>query len=290
MSLRNIYGVVTNLANKNNSDGTSRSSSEAFAALQNLLTPFRNLSNSINSSSGVAAATGGSTSDGNSNNNNTMATTTTTSTTTTMSSRDIQELPANTVFLNVYDITEMNGVLYHAGIGVHHTGVEVYGLEVAFGRCPLGSGVFETTPRQTEPHIFREQLILGETRLSREEVRELILEFKANEHQWSGRAYHLIRNNCNNFAQAFAKRLLPPEVRAEQQQGQQQEQGNSVEVYDCGEREEERLPNGDVVLLPVVMPGWVNRLARNASRFLSDDLVERMEVLDRETQGMTNQE
>lgn len=38
------------------------------------------------------------------------------------------------VFLNVYDLTtEMNSWTYWCGVGVFHAGVEVYGIEYAYG-------------------------------------------------------------------------------------------------------------------------------------------------------------
>ncbi|EAN96894.1 hypothetical protein C3747_161g45 [Trypanosoma cruzi] len=189
--------------------------------------------------------------------------------------RGERKFAENTVFLNLYDLTEANDVLYHAGIGLHHTGVEVYGMEFAFGRCDEGSGVFEVAPRYSPPHIFREQLVLGETQLSQQEVLNLVKEFKENDRQWSGRAYHLVQNNCNHFSEAFAMRLLPPEVRAEQQR-----QGN-LRVYDDGEREVVELSNGKTAILPPLMPRWINRLARNASRFMPSKLVERIDAMDR---------
>ncbi|RNF10891.1 hypothetical protein TraAM80_01275 [Trypanosoma rangeli] len=194
-----------------------------------------------------------------------------------------REFSKNTVFLNLYDITEVNDVLYHAGLGVHHTGVEVYGMEFAFGRCPAGTGVFQVVPKLTPPHIFREQLVLGETRMTQEEVLSVVKEFKDNESQWSGRAYHLVRNNCNHFSEAFAGRLLPPEVRAEQHQQR------GMEVYDDGRREEVTLPNGQVLPLPSLMPRWINRLARNAARFMPTEMVERMDALDRAAQRMISE-
>ncbi|RNF26076.1 uncharacterized protein Tco025E_01705 [Trypanosoma conorhini] len=203
------------------------------------------------------------------------------STTTAQQRAAAREFAKNTVFLNLYDITEVNDVLYHAGLGVHHTGVEVYGMEFAFGRCPEGTGVFQVTPKLTPPHIFREQLVLGETRLTREQVLALAKEFKENGRQWSGRAYHLVRNNCNHFSEAFAGRLLPPEVRA----AQQAQRG--LEVYDDGRREEVTLPSGQTVPLPPLMPRWINRLARNADRFLPSEVVERMDAMDRTGQGVS---
>lgn len=38
-----------------------------------------------------------------------------------------------TVFLNVYDLVEQNHWTYWCGVGIFHSGVEVYGIEYAFG-------------------------------------------------------------------------------------------------------------------------------------------------------------
>lgn len=42
------------------------------------------------------------------------------------------------VYLNVYDLTtQMNSWTYWCGVGVFHAGVEVYGIEYAYGgECP----------------------------------------------------------------------------------------------------------------------------------------------------------
>jgi hypothetical protein len=37
------------------------------------------------------------------------------------------------VTVNVYDLTPQNSVMYWLGCGVYHTGVEVHGIEYAFG-------------------------------------------------------------------------------------------------------------------------------------------------------------
>ncbi|CBH18384.1 PPPDE putative peptidase domain containing protein, putative [Trypanosoma equiperdum] len=193
------------------------------------------------------------------------------------------DLPPNTVFLNVYDITVANRILYYTGAGVHHTGVELYGMEFAFGRCEEDTGVFQVEPKNTPPHTFREQLVLGTTQLTRGEVLGLVQEMKGNRERWSGRSYHIVKNNCNSFSEAFAKRLLPPDVRYDQHQAREKKDGSSsvVEVYDNGEREVVRLSGGQSVEVPVLMPSWVNRLANTAERILGEDLVQKIDDIDR---------
>jgi deubiquitinase DESI2 len=53
------------------------------------------------------------------------------------------------VVVNVYDLTPQNNVMYWMGVGVYHTGVEVHGIEYAFGGHDYDlSGVFATNPRE----------------------------------------------------------------------------------------------------------------------------------------------
>jgi len=40
------------------------------------------------------------------------------------------------VWVNVYDLMPQNSWTYWCGVGVFHTGVEVYGIEYAFGGAP----------------------------------------------------------------------------------------------------------------------------------------------------------
>ncbi|GJN30594.1 hypothetical protein PR202_gb18909 [Eleusine coracana subsp. coracana] len=66
------------------------------------------------------------------------------------------------VYLNVYDLTPMNGYIYWAGLGIFHSGIEVHGVEYAFGAHDYPtSGVFEVEPRQCPGFRFRKSILLG---------------------------------------------------------------------------------------------------------------------------------
>lgn len=109
------------------------------------------------------------------------------------------------VYLNVYDLTPINGYFYWAGIGVFHTGVEVHGVEYAFGahEHPT-SGVFEVEPRQCPGFKFRKSIFIGTTYMDPVQVREFIEQHSA---YYCGDTYQLVRKNCNHFCEDMCYRL-----------------------------------------------------------------------------------
>ncbi|GMH33045.1 hypothetical protein BSKO_00879 [Bryopsis sp. KO-2023] len=112
----------------------------------------------------------------------------------------------NTVKLNVYDLSEQNNLLYWLGFGVFHTGVEIFGVEYAYGGHDYeASGVFATEPRKPPgPVEFRESVIMGETDLLPQEVRQLVVKMGKG---YKGNRYHLLQMNCNHFASDLCKNL-----------------------------------------------------------------------------------
>ncbi|KAI3767205.1 hypothetical protein L2E82_17293 [Cichorium intybus] len=91
----------------------------------------------------------------------------------------------------------MNGYAYWAGLGIFHSGVEVHGIEYAFGAHDYpSSGVFEVEPRQCPGFKFRRSILIGSTCLDLVKVREFMEHHAANYH---GDTYHLIVKNCNHF-------------------------------------------------------------------------------------------
>lgn len=114
------------------------------------------------------------------------------------------------VYLNVYDLTPMNGYLYWAGLGIFHSGVEVHGIEYAFGAHDYStSGVFEVEPRQCPGFMFRKSIFVGTTCLDRNQVREFMELHSTN---YNGDTYHLIVKNCNHFCKDICYKLTGKQI------------------------------------------------------------------------------
>uniref|UniRef100_A0A7C9AYG9 PPPDE domain-containing protein n=1 Tax=Opuntia streptacantha TaxID=393608 RepID=A0A7C9AYG9_OPUST len=114
------------------------------------------------------------------------------------------------VYLNVYDLTPMNGYLYWAGLGIFHSGVEVHGVEYAFGAHDYPtSGVFEVEPRQCPGFKFRKSIFIGTTSLDAKAAREFMEQHAAN---YNGDTYHLIVKNCNHFCKDVCYKLTGKKI------------------------------------------------------------------------------
>lgn len=120
------------------------------------------------------------------------------------------------VRLNVYDMYWLNDYASNIGFGIFHSGIEVYGVEYAYGGHPYAfSGVFENSPQDAEElgdnFKFRQCIVIGETAFTAAAVRELI---KTLGQEYRGDRYHLISRNCNHFSAVLAKVLtgndIPP--------------------------------------------------------------------------------
>ncbi|KAM0034819.1 putative PPPDE peptidase domain-containing protein [Helianthus debilis subsp. tardiflorus] len=101
------------------------------------------------------------------------------------------------VYLNVYDLSSMNGCAYWLGLGVYHSAVQVHGVEFAFGFHEQSTtGIFEGEPKQCEGFTFREQILIGWTEMSLKEIRTFMEELARD---YKGNSYNLITRNCNHF-------------------------------------------------------------------------------------------
>lgn len=119
------------------------------------------------------------------------------------------------VFLNVYDvltpsdpttIPRVNDVLMRCGLGIFHTGVEVWGREFAYGgHATADSGIFEVSPRQCPSVRYRTTLCLGRTGVCERQVEHIVNVLGMTD--YIGLHYSLISRNCNTFSAHLAALL-----------------------------------------------------------------------------------
>ncbi|KAL8161983.1 hypothetical protein V2J09_013472 [Rumex salicifolius] len=101
------------------------------------------------------------------------------------------------VYLNVYDLTPINGYAYWLGLGIYHSGVQVHGVEYGFGAHDHETtGIYEVEPKQCPGFTFRKSILVGRTDLGPIEVHSLMEKLSK---EYLGNMYHLISKNCNHF-------------------------------------------------------------------------------------------
>ncbi|KAH7436723.1 hypothetical protein KP509_05G032700 [Ceratopteris richardii] len=109
------------------------------------------------------------------------------------------------LYLNVYDLSSVNGYLYWLGLGIYHSAVEAHGVEYAFGAHDFSSsGIFEVEPRSCPGFQFRRRIKLGTIQLDSKDFR-VFMERIASE--YNGNTYHLMVKNCNHFCNDVSLRL-----------------------------------------------------------------------------------
>lgn len=131
---------------------------------------------------------------------------------------DMKSAPGEPVMLNIYDMFWTNDYTGNMGMGVYHSGVEVYGREYAYGGHPFPfSGVFDILPRRAEElgeqFKYKQCIHLGNTDFRAQDVEKIMEEMGK---EFRGDRYHLMHRNCNHFSGALSQILtgqdIPPWV------------------------------------------------------------------------------
>jgi deubiquitinase DESI2 len=114
-----------------------------------------------------------------------------------------QTVSSSRVIVNVYDLhPEMNENLYHLGLGMYHSGVQIGGLEYTFAG---GAGIFSDSPRSAPNCQFRESIDMGEFNGTSSELDRILDELRP---AFGGDKYNLLNRNCNTFSEALCLKLV----------------------------------------------------------------------------------
>jgi hypothetical protein len=107
------------------------------------------------------------------------------------------------VFVNLYDLSPMNDYLVPVGCGLHHSGIEISGVEYSFGS---GAGIFEGPPKEASGARFRYQLEMGAFEGGSKELNRALDDLRSE--GFGNSKYNLVKRNCNHFCDALVYKLL----------------------------------------------------------------------------------
>jgi len=108
------------------------------------------------------------------------------------------------VFLNIYDLNNINNCFWNIGLGLYYSGIEIDGYEYSY--CGV-KGIYKNNTKSLIP--LRQQILLGTTNKSNKSIKEII-EFL--QHDYYPERYHPTKNNCNHFTNAFSLMIFNKSV------------------------------------------------------------------------------
>lgn len=123
------------------------------------------------------------------------------------------EASTTTVRVHVYDLNaNYNDLAYPIGLGIHHSAVEIYDREYAFGYHDDANvtGVFDIAPKSApHPAKYRETIEIGASLLTEDQFADAL---EALRRDFPGPSYDLLKRNCNTFTETMVKVLTGKSV------------------------------------------------------------------------------
>ena len=104
--------------------------------------------------------------------------------------------------VNIYEIQPNMHWTTLVGCGLFHSGIEILGVEVAYGSHEQsGTGVYLDRPQKILPPArLYKTLSIGTYARSRVQLLKILEDISG---RWLGLDYDILKNNCNHFTQAL---------------------------------------------------------------------------------------
>ena len=110
------------------------------------------------------------------------------------------------VYINIYDLHKINNFIWYFGLGIFHTGIEMYGTEYSYG---LNGGIYGSPPKSVMNLPLRETIYLGNTNKSYSEIYNIILDLK---NDFKEENYNVLNKNCNHFCETLSDRIVGTKI------------------------------------------------------------------------------
>jgi hypothetical protein len=124
--------------------------------------------------------------------------------------RAMEERKAETVYLNIYNVSSANTFLEFFGFGFYHTAVELYAHEFSYGGHDYDvSGIVVVEAGNTAGLTLKERLPVGVTYYNEYEIDEVVRQFGTF---WLGQDYDPFEHNCNCFTERFISHIVDKEL------------------------------------------------------------------------------